>query len=613
MNKLNPEHNPSKESIYCIGFVNAVRGRDIKVKVFKNKNHPYIVYDGKASRGVTVNNYVKIRKGTTVLVGKIEGEYIEEEYDEHTSQRYRREDANLSRFLDVSLLGHYEAGKLKKGIKEMPLIGNECYVLDEDDFAKLHDFYDEGEKAVEIGKLGENSTHPVKVGIDKLFASHIGIFGNTGSGKSNTLARIYTELFKERGNWSDFQKSQFIFIDFNGEYTTNSVLSQSKEVLSLNTRKENGEDKYPIREQVLKDPEILSVILHATEKTQKPFLAGVLSNDFLENPDNYSSSVNKTIKRVIDREQVKNGVGKIVNFLRKIKPYVTQDSQEEIKEVEQEIEDNLSQDAKRSFMWNGDYDDEGSLEIWREKIKPYLDDLTFRGGLGAVENIELTIYLHYYHKLSYSGINTDFVEPLINRVESKFQTLNKLIKVEEHPPENNILVVSLRNVRLEMKKILPLMICKHLYQNQKHKMSDESLHIIVDEAHNILSEQSEREREEWKDYRLETFEEIIKEGRKFDTFLSVVSQRPYDVSHTIISQLHNYFIHRLINNRDIKALEKAVSYLDKSSFESIPILSVGNCFLAGLATDIPVKVSIDLLKKEMQPESDTINLVESWQ
>jgi hypothetical protein len=46
---------------------------------------------------------------------------------------------------------------------------------------------------------------------------------------------------------------------------------------------------------------------------------------------------------------------------------------------------------------------------------------------------------------------------------------------------------------------------------------------------------------------LETFEEIIKEGRKFGVFLTVASQRPSDISPTIISQLHNYFIHKLMN------------------------------------------------------------------
>jgi DNA helicase HerA-like ATPase len=164
-----------------------------------------------------------------------------------------------------------------------------------------------------------------------------------------------------------------------------------------------------------------------------------------------------------------------------------------------------------------------------------------------------------------------------------------------------------------MKKILPLIICKQLYDEKKvDEDRGKSLHIIVDEAHNILSTSSQRESETWKDYRLETFEEIIKEGRKFGTFLTIASQRPYDISATIISQLHNYFIHRLINDNDIQAVSKTVAYLDKLSFQTIPILSVGSCFVAGLASDLPVKVDIDLLEKKNQPASETINLEKSW-
>ena len=137
--------------------------------------------------------------------------------------------------------------------------------------------------------------------------------------------------------------------------------------------------------------------------------------------------------------------------------------------------------------------------------------------------------------------------------------------------------------------------------------------IVIDEAHNILSEESQRESEEWKDYRLETFEEIIKEGRKFGTFLTIASQRPYDISQTIISQLHNYFIHRLINNNDLNAVRRAVAYLDDLSFDTIPILSVGSCFFAGLATDIPIKINVEMLpEEEKRPKSETVNLTKAW-
>jgi len=135
------------------------------------------------------------------------------------------------------------------------------------------------------------------------------------------------------------------------------------------------------------------------------------------------------------------------------------------------------------------------------------------------------------------------------------------------------------------------------------------LNIIVDEAHNILSRESFREAENWKDYRLETFEEIIKEGRKFGVFLTIVSQRPADISTTIISQLHNYFLHRLINERDIEAVGRIISYLDKVSVDALHILPTGTCILAGLFAQIPVIVSIDKIEEDHEPHNKTINIL----
>ncbi len=98
----------------------------------------------------------------------------------------------------------------------------------------------------------------------------------------------------------------------------------------------------------------------------------------------------------------------------------------------------------------------------------------------------------------------------------------------------------------------------------------------------------------------------------FFTFLTIASQRPSDISSTIISQLHNYFLHRLINNKDIEAVERTISYLDKLSFESLPILPTGTCILAGLSAKLPVIVEMNELEEEFQPNSKTMKPTEFW-
>jgi len=149
------------------------------------------------------------------------------------------------------------------------------------------------------------------------------------------------------------------------------------------------------------------------------------------------------------------------------------------------------------------------------------------------------------------------------------------------------------------------LLSKKLYLDHKTQ-EGKSLTFIIDEAHNILSRDSFRESESWKDYRLETFEEIIKEGRKFGVFVTISSQRPSDISATLTSQAHNYFIHRLINEKDLAMISNVVSYIDRVTEESIPVLPIGTCIFSGVASPMPLKLNVKELDLDLQPRSTTL-------
>lgn len=139
----------------------------------------------------------------------------------------------------------------------------------------------------------------------------------------------------------------------------------------------------------------------------------------------------------------------------------------------------------------------------------------------------------------------------------------------------------------------------------------ETKHLIIDEAHNILNAEYRNTGDDWQDYRLSVFEEIIKEGRKFGYYLTLASQRPADISSTILSQTHNYLIHRLVNDIDLRMLENTMPTLDKSSFQMIPSLGKGEVIITGNAIQVPVFVKIP--KEEIvRPNSDDIILTNLW-
>ncbi|QBQ41753.1 ATP-binding protein [Sphingobacterium psychroaquaticum] len=223
-------------------------------------------------------------------------------------------------------------------------------------------------------------------------------------------------------------------------------------------------------------------------------------------------------------------------------------------------------------------------------------------------------WINYCNKLLEDEPNLHRQKEILIGMEDRISDLEKVVDVTDERDDNAILsIISLKDVNIQMRKILPMVICKQIYEQKKAKIDrDKYLNIIIDEAHNILSYNSERESESWKDYRLETFEEIIKEGRKFGVFLTIASQRPSDISGTIISQLHNYMLHRLINNKDIEAVEKTISYLDKVSFDSLPILPRGSCILAGISAQLPVIIEVSSIPDENRPHNETMVLTKHW-
>ena len=185
-----------KDSIFKIGKVISVEGRTIKVEVDKSKNNSHLLYNGELLRNIAVNSYIKILKGFTQIIGKVNGEFIQED-NIYIDKSYTNESKKIRRILIVSLLGFFHDGKFERGIKELPLINNDCYLINKVEFEEIHNFVGKNDEALTIGTLTHEGGHEIKVGVNKLFASHIGIFGNTGSGKSYTLAKVYREVFKK--------------------------------------------------------------------------------------------------------------------------------------------------------------------------------------------------------------------------------------------------------------------------------------------------------------------------------------------------------------------------------------------------------------------------------
>ena len=614
----------SEDAIFRIGTVTSVDGRVVHVKVDKTKNTSHLVYRGRLLKNVSVGSYVKIAKGFTSIIGKVDGESISEDA-EYGGTLYGSDRQKIDRTLNVKLLGFFDGPVFKRGIKELPLLDNECFILQEAEFDQVHNFLKPDDVPITIGALALEKGQKIQVGIDGLFASHIGIFGNTGSGKSYTLASLYRNLFEKYKQSKAFiANAQFFLIDFNGEYVDQQdeniiIEKQFKNIYALSTRNDFG-DKFPLTAEAISSEEFWYVFLDATEKIQRPFIARALANNYFashfESENELKTLICNALLIALTSGDKTVEKGAVTNFLEELS--ICLNSNGGLHSLSEDYRDHLhfhSLNAK--YYYESDagkiFSDAAIFgpDVVKQKVSQLVIPLDW---MGPIDLIRLKIVFQYFNDTFRGYANREFLAPLIKRMDSRIGDLKKVLVIGELPKNKNFTIVSLKDVNIRVRKILPLLLCKKLYDDKK--ASDDGtayLNIIIDEAHNILSEESSRESEQWRDYRLETFEEIIKEGRKFGVFLTLASQRPSDISDTIISQLHNYFLHRLVNDQDIKAVERTISYLDKLSFEYLPILPTGSCIFAGLLASVPVVIDILQIDRAYEPRNKTRPLTSTWE
>lgn len=629
------------DSSLIVARVVEVRGTKIKARVHGDKNEAYLFNRGTLIRNVSVGGYVKIPCGFDQIIGRIEGEVQSEQRTTATGNSSRTmEGSTVERIIEISVFGVKRGDKFDRGITILPLVSSDVYVLTPEELTMISSFMKPMEKPFRLGSLVGQEAISVVAPTSALFASHIGIFGNTGSGKSNTLCRFYSDCFdkmRETGALAS-GNSRFIIIDFNGEYTGQDVLCPEKKVYELDTSSSAGGEKIPVPDDFYFDLEIWAILTQATERTQRPFLRSCLRTArkirdarnseayldkiiinflegyfgheyaFAEQRDDFA----RCMAFIIDKDDIQRSEDTVRRAIEGIEIFTGSYPSKLKREQKQNAP---SQNEPRIAYGNSADDVRDDIfkpfNLLPKKEKELIDDIP--------SLVEFVVRFQFLQRWRSSNIAREHLSGLIPRLEAQLKEARKLYERTVggllDSSDESVMVFSLLDANQDQKKLVPLVISKYIYREQKsrgRKYPDSSVHLIIDEAHNILSYDSQRESETWRDYRLETFEEIVKEGRKFGMYLTVSSQRPSDISPTIVSQMHNYFIHRLVNDDDLRAIGKAVSFIDQATSSMIPVLPQGACIASGTAIPYPTQVQVDRMPTNRQPQSYDRDLATAW-
>ncbi|MBP3400419.1 MAG: ATP-binding protein [Selenomonadales bacterium] len=598
----------SKKSI-CIGKVIEITNSTISVMLTGSAQRSYEVISGEPIRIGGVGDFIKVSNDIYEIVNA------------KTSidpQKGLYVNVDTQKILLCSLIGYFQHEKFFQGSRgSSPNIFDNVYTVTDKELIDIYTGTDE-KSSILVGKYLYADGLDFRIDIDKFFASHILIVGNTGSGKSNSLNTIYANLFSNM----ETKGSKFLVIDTNGEYS--KAFTTEKAVKCLDTSKDGSNSLcIPLRSLTNED---WKVLLEATEKTQYPIIRNVW-NGIVDNIFAGKEFAHKYIKqKLVDCiVTVLNSSASAPNKLATIQSlkadigYMKDNFYVEMLKVFEPF-DSISINNNRLVRGDEKFRDETKTlidEVEKIKIEGILPVFTLY-DFGLLLNLE-----HIYRTFKYSTSESN-TSPMITRFNSSKKQFGKVFtpyKDEEKAEsilkdvfgDKNIVVCDVSKASKDIRRVMVTFLCGKLYHEYTNsKRNSSSLHLIVDEAHNYLSSQKLDGEDPMARTCIETFERIIKEGRKFSVFLTMSTQRPSDITSTLLSQAHNYVIHKLVNPKDIEIIRNTVPFIDEKSMSMLSILAPGQAIFSGTAFNRPNVIRVHY-SQDTKVESQTIKLSKCWE
>ena len=606
-----------------LGVIVGVDGDISQVGMYQLSNDAEYLWYGDVLQGAKIGAFLTILQNNVKIIASVVTEKVADQQNTIRSTEFdnRFSKNSINRIVHLKTKGVIENGEFQVTSQYVPMIGNEVCITSKKDLELIYGI-NTSEPTISIGKsILEGQVIPLS--INKIFASHIGVFGNTGSGKSNTLHKLFLELFRSDYREKILELSKFYVIDFNGEYTKDDSFDviENKKVFDIDTRNQTN-NKIPITSDYLFDPDILSILFGATIATQVPFLRKALKiweeNKF--DGTSIARFVVGTLKKILTTGNSASLDSKD-NWTSIAEKYINSDLFTVLKSNLYYNSAYESYFTKRNgeacYIINANTQIENS-EIHYLRINEIEEALCNKfDALPEIDKLKSHLDFQKVHQSAWKSTNIEHINPLFHRIDTALNSLKKVVEVKESIDGDfsSLNIINLVHANQEITRLIPMLISKMVYDKQKENINRDDVtctsHLIIDEAHNILNAQNHSVGDTWQDYRLNIFEEIIKEGRKFGFYLTLSSQRPADISPTILSQVHNYFIHRLVNDNDLRMLVNTMPTLDKTSFNKIPSLGKGEVIITGNAIQVPVFVKVEK-EKIIRPNSDDVILTELW-
>lgn len=549
--------------------------------------------------------------------------------------------------------GGKEIYRFRRGVESYPTVGDAVLLPTQ---TQLRAIVESGDnRRVLIGSSPLAANAKVMVDPDRLFGRHLAVLGNTGSGKSCSVAGLIRWSMDEarKARAGEDPNARFIVLDPNGEYA-NTFRDMSK-VRVYAVEPCEGVEQLQVPLWFWNSAE-WSAFTQASAKAQRPTLVQALRSvrdGVLTAAVTPSHEMRRYLRTLVTAIQVERnsgnpwkGAGQARGFrdrLIKWKEGMTDEAG--FSSVESTALGELTQHISQLLSAHrGDW----PAVFSREEVGVILEKMSqthsaFGGSDTDILPIDADVPRQFTGDQLLRSLEataellgvSEYVETMQMRIrtilsdsrmkvvsgDAKDLTLDDWLRnyIGDNQASNgSVTVIDLSLVPAEVVHIITAVIARmtlealQRYRKQHHGKTLPTV-LVMEEAHTFIKRyKDDAENQSSAAICCQVFEKIAREGRKFGLGLVLSSQRPSELSPTVLSQCNSYLLHRISNDRDQELVHKLVPDNLRGLLRDLPSLPSRHAILLGWASELPVLVQMNALPEHHRPKSDDPDFWGVW-
>lgn len=571
-----------------LGTVEDVQGATIRVVLDERTVSGLTFIHGRGYRIGQVGSFIRIPLGFTDLFG-----IVSQVGASAVPESLAATQPHGNRWMTVQLVGEgLQGGDFRRGLSQHPTVSDTVHLLTEDDLAKIYGPQDRP-NLVKVGHLASAESIPALVDVDRLVTRHSAVVGNTGAGKSTTVAGLLASLSDKEL----FPSARILILDIHGEY--GKALDDRATVFRVNPNSKRRERPLFIPYWAMTFEELLPLVLGLMSDGERGAEGALIMEKITALK---AAGLRNSPRKGVSEETltvdspVPFSIHRLWFDLYKL-AFGTHKAPRDA-QTDETLAYELGEDG--TPVQQGD-----AIKVIPPKFLPSLatgpkeaqiTQSAFPISRRLVDRLASRIRDPRFDFLFRPGPWTPDAEQ--GKVESDLDQLLEDWVGGEQP----ITILDLSGIPVSVLTDLVGILLRVIYdalfwgRNLSEGGRERPLLLVLEEAHAYLSQGD-------KGAAASAVRRIVKEGRKYGIGAMIVSQRPSEIDTTILSQCGTIFAMRLANSTDRSHVKGAVTDNLEGLFDMLPILRTGEAIIVGEAVHLPVRTLIDPPAANRRPDS----------